>query len=76
MLKIKLNHNATGVFFTRKRILQFQNHNELISDEDILNLFLGLVRLIKKSTEIKIEEKYSRQIVNLKKEIKRLKEED
>ena len=73
MIKIKSNHNVSGMFFIRKRILQFQNYNELISDEDIMNLFLGLVRLVKKSTEIKMEEKYSQQIYNMKKEIERLK---
>ncbi|MGN0961408.1 MAG: hypothetical protein ACI4PF_04335 [Christensenellales bacterium] len=58
MKKIKPNYIITGKYFTCKQILKFQNYNELISDDDIVNLFMGLVRLIKKSTELKMEAKY------------------
>lgn len=60
------------VFYCKKRILKFKNTSKLVSDEDILNLFLGLVKLIKRNTEISIEEKYISQINHLKMQIKRL----
>ncbi len=60
------------VFYCKKRILKFKSTNKLVSDEDILNLFLGLVKLIKRNTELSIEEKYLSQINQLKSQIKRL----
>ena len=39
------------VFYFKKRILKFQNPNGLVSDEDILNLFLFFLRLIKKTID-------------------------
>ena len=60
------------VFYLKKRILKFQNPNGLVSDEDILNLFLGLVRLIKKNTELIMEEKYLHKISSLQAQIKKL----
>ena len=60
------------IFYFKKRILKFQNPNGLVSDEDILNLFLGLVRLIKKNTELIMEEKYLHEISSLQAQIKKL----
>ena len=60
------------IFYFKKRILKFQNPNGLVSDEDILNLFLGLVRLIKKNTELIMEEKYLHKISSLQAQIKKL----
>ena len=60
------------IFYFKKRILKFQNPNGLVSDEDILNLFLGLVRLIKKNTELIMEEKYLHEILSLQAQIKKL----
>lgn len=59
------------VFYFKKRILQFKKPSSLISDEDIMNLFLGLVKLIKKNTELKLEEKYLCQINKLQAQIKK-----
>lgn len=59
------------VFYFKKRILKFKRPNGLISDEDILNLFLGLVKLIKKNTELKMEEKYLCKINKLQAQIQR-----
>lgn len=58
------------VFYFKKRILKFKKPNQLISDEDIVNLFLGVVNLIKKNTELKMEEKYMGLINNLKAKIR------
>lgn len=59
------------VFYFKSRILQFKKPNCLISDEDIMNLFVGLVKLIKKNTQLELEEKYLHQINKLQEQIKR-----
>lgn len=66
---LKPNYYIKGTFFKNKQILKFQNYSELVSDEDIINLFLGMVRLIKKSTEMKMEARYIREIESLKREL-------
>lgn len=68
-MKIKPNYIISGIFYPKKQILKFQNKNEIISDEDIINLFVGFVKLIKKSVEFKLESKYVREINRLKKEL-------
>ena len=60
------------VFYTSKRVLKFKSKSPIVSVEDIINLFLGLVRLIKKNTEISLEEKYLDKISKLQLEIKKL----
>lgn len=67
------NKKITGVFFAKKQILKFEKRYDYVSDEEILNLLLGFVRLIKKSTEVRLEEKYLKEISLLKNEISRLK---
>lgn len=59
------------VFYFKKRILKFKRQNSLISDEDIMNLFLGMINLIKRNTEIRMEEKYLGVINNLKAQIRK-----
>lgn len=60
------------VFYFRKRILKFQRPSGIVSDEDIVNLFLGLVRLVKRNTEIILEEKYLNKINKLQTQIRKL----
>lgn len=60
------------IFYFKKHILKFKNPNGLVSDEDILHLFLGIVRLIKRNTEIAIEEKYVCKINKLENKIRKL----
>ena len=67
---MKINRNSCGIYYTRKQILKFENA-KLLSDRDILNLFNGFIRLIKKSVEIKLESKYLFEINKLKKELKK-----
>lgn len=69
MKKIVANYYKKGKYYIYKKIMQFPTCEDIISDDDIISLFLGLVRLIKKSTEIKIEEKYEKEIFKLKKEL-------
>lgn len=72
MKYLKPNYKVTGAFFENRKILKFRNHYELISDDDIINLFMGLVRLIKKSTEMKVEARYLKEIESLKNSLQRL----
>lgn len=67
---MKINRNSCGIYYTRKQILKFENA-KLLSDSDILNLFNGFIRLIKKSVEIELESKYLFEINKLKKELKK-----
>ena len=60
------------VFFVNKQILKFKSPSGIVSDEDINNLFFGLVRLIKRNCELSLEEKYLQKINKLEREIKKL----
>lgn len=71
MKKVMLNKNCCGIYYTRKQVLKFERRKESLSDEDILNLFMGFIRLIKKSTEIEVEERYLLEITKLKNIIKK-----
>lgn len=62
MKKLTPNYLQSGIFYCRKQLLKFESNNELISQEDILNLFMGLCRLIKKSSEYVLESKYIKRI--------------
>lgn len=72
MDNITFINNFGCTFFTKKRVLKFKSKSAIVSDEDIMNLFLGLVKLIKKNTEISLEEKYLERINKLQSEIKKL----
>ncbi len=39
--------------------------NAMLSEQDIINLFLGFVRLIKRSATLEVEQKYRRKIKDL-----------
>jgi len=67
------NYYMNKVFYCTKRLLKFKSPNELVSDEDLMNLFVGFVRLIKKSSELEAEEKYSKKIAKLERELRILK---
>lgn len=71
MRKLNINNNLTGVYYTKKQILKFEKPKDILNDDDILNLFMGFVRLIKKSTEIEMEEKYLLEITKLKNKLKK-----
>ena len=65
MRKLIANRQLCGIFYFRKQPLKFQSSLDIISDEDIMSLFLGFVRLIKKSVEIEMENKYQKTIKSL-----------
>lgn len=67
-----LNKN-NKIYYFRKRVLHFKKNSGLVSDEDITNLFLGLMRLLKKNAEIEMQEKYLSKIARLQNELDRIK---
>lgn len=71
MKKIMISNNLQGVFYTRKQLLKFEKPNETLSEEDMLNLFMGFVRLIKKSTELEAESRYLMEIKKLQNKLKK-----
>ncbi len=73
MRKIKKCTKFSGVFYCNKKVIQFPSREDYITDEDILDLFMGLVELIKKNTEIKTEQKYQYIIQKLKRELSKAK---
>ena len=63
----------TGVFYFQKKILKFPPREDIITDEDIKDLFLGLIELVKKNAELKVEQKYEKVIDVLKSELRTFK---
>ena len=76
MFKLKPNKSVEGKFFVKGAILQFDAQHRFISDEDINDLFLGLVELIKKNVSIQIEHKYMSEIDSLKVQLNRIKNKE
>ena len=69
MIKLRSNKKVKGKFCSNQQILQFPKREEIISDEDIMDLFKGLIELIKKNTELRVEKKYEYMLDVLKKEL-------
>lgn len=70
MKKININKNTRGIYYIRKQLLKFEKPNECLDDEDMINLFLGFIRLIKRSIEVETEGKYLSEIKHLKNKLK------
>lgn len=73
MFNLKPNKNLIGKYYVIPHIIKFKNYREYISDNDIFDLFVGLINLVKKSAELKVEDKYTAEINKLKKELYLLK---
>ncbi len=73
MMKFRRCLNMTGVFYFQKKILKFPPREDIITDEDIKDLFLGLIELVKRNTELKVEQKYEKVIDVLKSELRTFK---
>ena len=73
MTKLRKCNGITGIFYTKRQVLKFPQQEEYITDEDINDLFLGLIELVKKNTELKCEQKYENLIDVLKSELRALK---
>lgn len=65
MRKLKGNKNLNGKFYTKYQLLKFENRNNMLCDEDLIDLFMGLLRLVKRNIEIKVEAKYKKTIDKL-----------
>ena len=74
MKKVNPTTQKNGIYYISKRILKFKQRDEFVTDDDLMHLFLGFVRLLKQTTEREIERKYINKILTLKKELKNLKE--
>ena len=72
-MKFRRCLNMTGVFYFQKKILKFPPREDIITDEDIKDLFLGLIELVKKNAELKVEQKYEKVIDVLKSELRTFK---
>lgn len=64
----------SGLFYFQKKVLKFPQRETLITDEDIKDLFFGLIELVKKNAELKIEQKYENLIDVLKSELREYRE--
>ena len=71
MKKIKINKNMSGIYYTKRQLLYFESRQDILSYDDMLSLFMGFVRLIKKSTEIEVENKYLLEINKLKRKLEK-----
>ncbi|MBE5736647.1 MAG: hypothetical protein E7356_04795 [Clostridiales bacterium] len=72
MIKLRPNKSISGVYYTRIKVLQFKPQVDLVSDEDIMDLFMGLVRLIKRNAELEVEERYLDKIKSMTRKIESL----
>lgn len=72
-MKFRRCLNMTGVFYFQKKILKFPPREDIITDEDIKDLFLGLIELVKRNAELKVEQKYEKVIDVLKSELRTFK---
>lgn len=66
---IHANYTHKGSYTMSKNILRFPSSQDLVGDEDIMSLFMGLVSLLKRNEQIKVERYYENYIKCLKKEI-------
>ena len=74
MKKLKMSKNIRGKFYLSKRILRFKNPSDIITDKDIMNLFMGFINLLQSMAEQRLEQKYSSEILRLQREINYLRQ--
>jgi hypothetical protein len=73
-MRLRKCKKLSGVFYCYKRILKFPEREDIVSDEDIFDLFKGLITLVKRNAEIKVEQKYEVLIDVLKSELREYKQ--
>lgn len=73
MIKYNKTNAIKGKFYITKKILHFPQPQDYITDDDILSLFKGLIDIVKKNTEVKLEHKYENIVDALKNELQELK---
>ena len=70
MVRLRKCSSVTGIFYIKKKVLKFPSIETFVTDEDIEDLFFGLLELVKKNTELKVEQKYKNLISVLKNELR------
>ena len=74
MIKLKSNKNLSGKYFIHKQVLRFPQIDDFISEDDIMNLFKGLIELVRKNAETRVEQKYQLVIKLLQNELRDIKQ--
>lgn len=69
---LKSTSKISGIYYLTKRVLKFKQREEFISEDDVMSLFFGAVKILKETTERVIEKKYINRILSLEKEVKTL----
>lgn len=75
-INLKPNSNLKNHHFYFQKnpnILTFKDKSRLLSEKDMINLFLGFIRLVKKSVSYEIEEAYRKKLKYYHNQIKNLK---
>ncbi len=52
------------------KVLQFEKTDKFLTEQDMMNLFMGFIRLIKKSIAAEIESEYKKKLVYYQTKIK------
>jgi len=73
MKRLKLINNVSGIFYLQKRLLKFKQREDVISYEDIMHMFVSVIRMLKETTERTVEKKYIKRILILENEVETLK---
>lgn len=66
------NFKSKNIYYFSKRVLKFKSPNQLVKEEDLFNLFMGVYRLMKRNIEITMEDKYLDRIRYLESKINKL----
>lgn len=72
MEKLKSTSKLSGIYYLTKRVLKFKQKEEFISNNDVMHLFFGVVKILKQTIEKTIEKKYIKRILSLENELKNL----
>ena len=69
MKKITANYTHKGSYTIPKKILHFPCSQANLDEEDIMSLFMGIINLMKRNEQVKVEHYYNNYIRCLEKEI-------
>lgn len=69
---IKINKAVFYFNIQTAKVLQFEKTNKFLSEQDMMNLFMGFIRLIKKSIASEIESEYKKKLAYYQTKIKNI----
>ena len=69
MKKVNANYTHKERYTIPKKILRFPCSQAILDDEDIMSLFMGIINLLKRNEQVKVEHHYIDYIKCLEKEI-------